>query len=241
MTPSRTKRQLIRRRELLAQAWSLVPPIAQRYALASPEPLDDLIQEGLLGLISAADRYSETLQVPFDCFARPHIRGAILHHLRDRVWSVRLPRRQAELQQRLRQAPGLEPQSLLQNSEQLQRWAAMVHASCFEALTEAQLNAEAAGVAQGQGSPVDYTPEQMHASWHNLSSAQLLALIANPQRRVVEAVVLKGWSYRRTAAELKVSPATVQRHLHRGLGQLRTLLQTTRIKTGTPRRAPSAA
>ena len=40
-------------------------------------------------------------------------------------------------------------------------------------------------------------------------------------RQVVDKVVLSGWTYRRTAALLKVSPMTVQRRLKRGLAELR--------------------
>ncbi|MGL6132920.1 MAG: sigma factor-like helix-turn-helix DNA-binding protein, partial [Prochlorococcaceae cyanobacterium] len=52
----------------------------------------------------------------------------------------------------------------------------------------------------------------------------LLSRLEEPLRTVVERVVLAGWSYRRTAELLQVSPMTVQRRLRRGLEQLRRLL-----------------
>jgi RNA polymerase sigma factor (sigma-70 family) len=54
---------------------------------------------------------------------------------------------------------------------------------------------------------------------------ELLRELPAEQRLVVERVVLGGWSYRRTATALQVSPMTVQRRLQRGLTQLRRLLQ----------------
>ena len=47
---------------------------------------------GCLGLIKAYNRYEAQRGAPFPSFAKPHIRGAILHFLRDRVGLVRLPR-----------------------------------------------------------------------------------------------------------------------------------------------------
>jgi DNA-directed RNA polymerase specialized sigma24 family protein len=41
---------------------------------------------------------------------------------------------------------------------------------------------------------------------------------------VIRHVILSGWSYRRTADILKVSPMTIQRRLKRGLSQLRQAL-----------------
>ena len=46
--------------------------------------LDDLVQIGVLGLISAAARYKPWRGVPFQTFARHRIRGAILDALRRR-------------------------------------------------------------------------------------------------------------------------------------------------------------
>ena len=82
---------------------TLVTPIAVHYGRRCPEPIEDLIQVGLLGLLRAAELFDAQTQTPFDAFARPHIRGAILHYLRDSALAVRLPRRQMELHDKLRQ------------------------------------------------------------------------------------------------------------------------------------------
>jgi DNA-directed RNA polymerase specialized sigma subunit len=53
---------------------------------------------------------------------------------------------------------------------------------------------------------------------------QQLACLEPGLRRVIQKVVLSGWSYRRTAALLQVSPMTVQRRLKQGLAQMRAAL-----------------
>jgi RNA polymerase sigma factor for flagellar operon FliA len=53
----------------------------------------DLIQEGALGLMAAADRYDASSGVPFSTFARFRIRGAMLDSLRRLATSTRAQRR----------------------------------------------------------------------------------------------------------------------------------------------------
>ena len=43
-------------------------------------------------LIKAYNRYDAQLGAPFPNFAKPHIRGAILHLFRDRIGLIRVPR-----------------------------------------------------------------------------------------------------------------------------------------------------
>lgn len=97
----RRRTRLERRNRLVEAHRDLVGPLARHYTSCTAEPLDDLLQVGLLGLIRAAELFQPSQGTPFGAFARPHIRGAILHHLRDCAPAVRLPRRQAELQEKL--------------------------------------------------------------------------------------------------------------------------------------------
>ena len=85
-------RQQIRRNARVEQHMQLVKPLARRYAAKSGQDPDDLLQVGLLGLLRAAERYEGQRDIPFSAFARPHIRGAILHYLRDKAAIIRLPR-----------------------------------------------------------------------------------------------------------------------------------------------------
>ena len=71
---------------------SLVQTIARRYSYQSGCDCDDLTQVGYLGLIQASQRFKLMHGISFPAFAKPHIRGAILHYLRDHVSLVRLPR-----------------------------------------------------------------------------------------------------------------------------------------------------
>ena len=75
-------RQQARRNARVEQHMRMVEPLARYYAKTTGQDPDDLRQVGFLGLLRAAERYEGSRDVPFQAFARPHIRGAILHYLR---------------------------------------------------------------------------------------------------------------------------------------------------------------
>src|SRR5574341_2426111 len=62
----------------------LVRPIAKKVLAGLPAhvELNDLIQDGVCGLIGAARRYNARRGVPFPAYAKHRIRGAILDGLR---------------------------------------------------------------------------------------------------------------------------------------------------------------
>lgn len=61
------------------------------------EPLEDIIQVAQIGLIKAVDRYDTTRGIEFTTYATPTIVGEIKRYFRDKLWSIRVPRRLREL------------------------------------------------------------------------------------------------------------------------------------------------
>ena len=223
----------LQRNQRVDQYRTLVTPIAVHYGRRCPEPIEDLIQVGLLGLLRAAELFDAQTQTPFEAFARPHIRGAILHYLRDSALAVRLPRRQMELHDKLRQVQanwhkthGQEASSedlrraldlSIPQWQELQRGKAMARPigladGVIDAWAEQAVDREAGSAQQpGEDGEAEY----------QLKLKRQWARLEPDLRQVVDKMVLSGWTYRRTAALLKVSPMTVQRRLKRGLAELR--------------------
>ena len=240
-------RGIQRRNRRIEQYRDLVRPIALHYQQRCAEPLDDLIQVGLLGLLRAAELYRPDTRTPFSAFARPHVRGAILHYLRDLAAPVRLPRRLEERRQQLgrlrRQWPcrgAAEPsaeqlrQAMGLNRRQWQELERCLPLQKPLSLDEALMEERQEVVGDASGSAaVGPGPEA-----RGPEATELLSQLEEPLRAVVERVVLAGWSYRRTAEQLQVSPMTVQRRLRRGLEQLRRLLSP---GAAVPRLAASGA
>jgi RNA polymerase sigma-B factor len=63
------------------------------------EPLDDLVQVAMLGILKAVERFDPTFGTRFSTFAVPTVVGELRRHFRDRTWSVHVPRRAKELYQ----------------------------------------------------------------------------------------------------------------------------------------------
>ena len=61
------------------------------------EALEDLVQVAEIGLLHAIDRFDPERGVQFSTFAASTIVGELKRHLRDRCWSVRVPRRLQEI------------------------------------------------------------------------------------------------------------------------------------------------
>ena len=191
----------------------LVHPIAKHYALRTGQDRDDLIQVGRLGLIKAANRFSPKGDNTFAAFAKPHIRGAILHYLRDRVALVRLPRRVEERGLQLSRCN--EDKSA--EDAQLQRMYASK--STWVALDENLLQAEATALE---------TIDQQ-----DRARAVRAALCALPevQKRAIQQVVIEGESLRKAARTQGVSAMTIQRRVKQGLMQLNLDLRVQATQT----------
>ncbi|MFM7268613.1 MAG: sigma-70 family RNA polymerase sigma factor [Cyanobium sp.] len=232
--PRRQKRRsaIQRRNRLVELHHDLVRPLAVHYCRCSPEPLDDLIQVGLLGLIRAAELFERSQGTPFPAFARPHIRGAILHHLRDSAPAVRLPRRQAEQQehlQRLQRELGDRARPAQWN-ERLAR-IGLDHSQACLLLRQRKLNRPLALLPEheeGVAPAGEWAQDGQIIRGYDPGAFPVEALLSALQERerfVVEQVVLAGQSYRQLAGQLKISPMTVRRMLHRSLDRLRQLME----------------
>jgi RNA polymerase sigma-B factor len=84
------------REELVARFQSLAEYLARRFA-GRGEPLEDLIQVANVGLLGAIDRFDPGREVRFTTYAAATIIGELKRHLRDKAWSIRVPRRLQEL------------------------------------------------------------------------------------------------------------------------------------------------
>ncbi|MGZ4810082.1 MAG: sigma-70 family RNA polymerase sigma factor, partial [Thermoanaerobaculia bacterium] len=91
-----------------------VEQLARRVAATMPHSIDigDLVQDGVIGLIDAAQRFDESRGIKFETFAERRIRGAMIDALRKDAWprGVRRQRRELEAaREQLRREMGCEP------------------------------------------------------------------------------------------------------------------------------------
>lgn len=90
------ERQSVVRDELVEMFVPMAQRVARRFRNRN-EPVDDLGQVALLGLLKAVDGFDPERSVSFSSYAIPTMLGEIKRHFRDKGWSLHVPRRLKEL------------------------------------------------------------------------------------------------------------------------------------------------
>ena len=88
---------------LVARHRQLVRSCVRRY-LRSPEPAEDLMQVGYVGLLKAINNFDPEVGGSLAAYAQPCISGEIKRHFRDTRWLVRVERPVQELVLEVREA-----------------------------------------------------------------------------------------------------------------------------------------
>jgi len=88
------------REQLVLMHKRLVYSIARRFA-SSGEPIEDLVQEGFIGLLRAIELFDAGRGVRFSTYAAHKITGAIQHYLRDKARMIRQPAWVLELRRKI--------------------------------------------------------------------------------------------------------------------------------------------
>ncbi|HEY0538795.1 MAG TPA: SigB/SigF/SigG family RNA polymerase sigma factor [Actinoallomurus sp.] len=91
------------RSELARMHLPIARGIARRYARFG-EPIEDVEQAAMLGLVKAMNRYDASRGERFLAYAGPTMAGEVKRHFRDRTWLLRMPRRLQELRLAMRDA-----------------------------------------------------------------------------------------------------------------------------------------
>ena len=88
-------------RETVIEAFlPLAQSVARRYHRGE-EPLEDLEQVALLGLVKALERFDPDRGSPFATYAMPTMTGEVRRHYRDTGWAVHVSRGAQELAQKI--------------------------------------------------------------------------------------------------------------------------------------------
>ncbi|MGB7414477.1 MAG: RNA polymerase sigma factor SigF [Thermosynechococcaceae cyanobacterium] len=229
------------RNRLVRLNMGLVRKVAHRLAHQCAEPYEDLEQCGYMGLITAIERFDPTQGYAFSSFAVPYIRGEILHFLRDRANTVRIPRRWQQLNRegaKVRQALvmelGRQPSDLEIADKldlSLQEWRSVKLAASNR--MPLSLNARVASGHQQSDSTMTLGDTLTDAHYETLQLNEedrlelqhALSQLEDKTREMIESVFLQQLSRQEVAKHLGVSPVTVTRRIKKGIDELVGLLQ----------------
>jgi RNA polymerase sigma-B factor len=217
------------RNALVEEHMRLAEFLARRFAHRG-EPLDDLRQVALVGLLKAVERFEPDRGLQFSSFATPTIVGELKRHFRDRGWAVRVPRRVQELHleldrtiamlsQDLGRAPtpreiaeraGVQEEDVLESMEASSLYR-------LPSIDAARSDDGATGSASDRFGDVD--PE-MNAIEDRIAVGELLAVLPEREQRIVYLRFFEGLTQSEIAAEVGISQMHVSRLLVRSLETL---------------------
>lgn len=201
------------------------------------ENYDDLLQVGCIGLIRAIDRYDIEKGFAFSSFAVPYVRGEIQHYLRDKGYSIRIPRRCLELKnqsnrivRKLRNELNRQPtdQEIARElGVSLQEWHDVKLAHQNREPISLDINANDEDERSTLG---DCLPDHQYRSFQLAQEDKIrlqnaLYQLEDGTRKVLEFVFLQDLTQKETADILGVSVITVSRRIKKGIVKMRNLIK----------------
>lgn len=222
------------RNRIMELNFGLVRKEAHHWVTQCNENYEDLLQVGCLGLIRAIERFNIEKGHAFSSFAIPYIRGEIQHYLRDKGYSVRIPRRWLDLGRQAmtirrdfqtrfnRQPTDSEIAQILKIS--LKEWNDIKLA--FQNREPISLDVSVGNDEDGQSSLGDLVPDPHYRSFQLTQDDRLrlqhaLAQLEERTRHILEFVFLKDLTQKETAEQLGISVVTVSRRVKKGLELLK--------------------
>ncbi|MBE9077962.1 RNA polymerase sigma factor SigF [Romeria aff. gracilis LEGE 07310] len=232
------------RNDLVRLNAGLVRKIAHRVSHQCSEPYEDLEQIGYLGLIRAIERFDPAQGCAFSSFAVPYIRGEMLHFLRDRGTTVKIPRRWQDLQKegQKRQAELLR-QYGRQPSDYEMAAALEVSVNEWREVKLANRNRMPLSLDATVCKQIDSTitlgdtlPDAHYQFLQILEEdrqqvQRAMAQLEEKTRSAIEFVFFNGLSRKEVAERIGVSPMTVTRRIQRGIEQMIAYLQPQLVQT----------
>ncbi len=216
-----------------------VEQLARRVAATMPHSIDigDLVQDGVLGLIDAADRFDEARGIKFETFAERRIRGAMIDALRKDAWprGVRRQRRELEAaREELRRENGCEPSladlatKMGSDEKRLGRTIVRIHA--IES-TSPLANNENLNEAALPAALIPSEPESPHAAYERTQTSDkvrdAIATLPVREQKVISLYYYQEATMKQIGAEIGVNESRVSQLHARAIRRLKEALAAT--------------
>ncbi|MEW6475135.1 MAG: RNA polymerase sigma factor SigF [Actinomycetota bacterium] len=220
------------RDEIVASQVGLAEYLARRFKNRG-EPIEDLIQVALLGLLKAVERFDPGRGLEFSTFATPTIVGELKRHFRDKGWAVRVPRRVQELHLRMGTVVNTLSQEL-GRSPTIPEIAARAEVSVDEVLEameagrayrfssiDAPTGDDEDRVASPAAAQLGEDDTGLEEVEQRMLLSPLIASLPKREQMIIHLRFFRGMTQSEIAARLGISQMHVSRLLARSLAQLR--------------------
>ena len=218
----------------------LVQTIARKYAKGRSFQ-EDIFQVGMIGLLGAIRRYDETFGKSFEAFAVPTIVGEIKRYLRDKTWSVHVPRRIKELGPKINHAVEFLTSSL-HRSPQVHEIAKYLNVSDEEVLEAMEIGKSYQALsfdhsieADADGSTVTLLDifgnieEGYEKIDQKLVLEEVLHVLSEREKNIIHYTYLENLSQKETGEKLGISQMHVSRLQRRAITKLREAIYVDRL------------
>lgn len=225
----RATRSRALRNQIIEEHLPLAHYVARRFARRG-EPIDDLRQVAIVGLLKAVERFDPDRGVAFSSFATPTILGELRRHFRDKGWTVRVPRRiqelvlavdgaVADLSQELQRVPtpaeiahrvGADEEAVLECAE----FGTLYRPASIDAPARPEPGARSTAATLG------VEDRELLAVEDRAAVVDLLALLPERERAIVSMRFLEGLTQSEIAERVGLSQMHVSRLLSRSIEQL---------------------
>lgn len=226
------------RNQILQLNLGLVKKEVAHWMNQCQENYDDLLQVGCIGLIRSIERFNPEKGFAFSSFALPYIRGEIQHYLRDKGYSIRIPRRCMELKNQsnrivreLRNKLNRQPTDREIAKElgvSLEEWhdVKLAHQNREPISLDITTNDD-----DEKNTLADCLPDHQYRSFQLAQEDKIrlhnaLAQLEEGTRKVLEFIFLQDLTQKETAEKLGVSVITVSRRVKKGIAKMRGLVES---------------
>ncbi|MFD2208128.1 RNA polymerase sigma factor SigB [Virgibacillus halophilus] len=234
-----TPEDKIAQEKLVATYKDLVESIARKYSKNSAIH-EDLVQVGMIGLLAAIKRFDPTMGKSFESFAIPTIIGEIKRFIRDKTWSVHVPRRIKELGPKIKKAvdelttankksPAIhEIARYLEVSEE-EVLETMEMGKSYKALSvDRKIEADSDGSTVSLLDIVGEQDDEFKKTDLRLLLEKIMPVLSEREQQILHYTYFENKSQKETGDLLGISQMHVSRLQRRSLKKLREALQTDR-------------
>lgn len=197
---------------------------------------EDLVQVGMIGLLAAAKRYDPSFGKTFETFAIPTMVGEMKRHIRDKTWSVHVPRRIKELGPKIKHA--LEQLTdELKRSPKIEEIAEHLGVSEEEVLETMEIGKSYQALSVDSTLEIDYDGSTgtlldvvgyEEKGYEDIDRSLLLnnvmQILSERERIIIQCIYFEQKSQRETGDLLGISQMHVSRLQKRALTKLREAL-----------------
>jgi RNA polymerase sigma-B factor len=229
------------RNELIEHYTRLAEFLARRLANRG-EPIDDLRQVALVGLLKAVERFDPHRGLQFSSFATPTITGELKRHFRDRGWAVRVPRRVQELHLQLDRTTATLSQELGRppTPAEIAERAGVTEEDVLEGMEAgglyrlASIDGQADDDVPSPAARLGESDEELEAVDDRVLVESLLDALPEREQRIVYLRFYEGLTQSEIADEVGISQMHVSRLLVKSLDLLASRAERLHGEAGRP-------